>query len=73
MGFLLIDGDYCEGGGQILRVSQALAGIIGQPIYIRNIRAKRGKPGLASQHLATVRLLSEMYGGELEYDEVFSL
>lgn len=52
---LHIDGDYGEGGGQLLRTSLSLAAITGQPVRIDRIRAKREKPGLAIQHLTGVR------------------
>ena len=43
-----IDGAYGEGGGQLLRTSVALAAITGRPVHLRNIRARRAKPGLAA-------------------------
>ncbi|GAB4434684.1 MAG: RNA 3'-terminal phosphate cyclase [Anaerolineae bacterium] len=52
---LIINGAYGEGGGQILRTSLALAAILQQPIRLENIRARRKNPGLAAQHLASVR------------------
>ncbi len=51
---IIIDGSYGEGGGQILRTSLTLASILGQPIRLINIRAKRKNPGLAAQHLTAV-------------------
>lgn len=51
---LKIDGSQGEGGGQILRTSLALSILTDTPIEIRNIRAKRPKPGLLRQHLAAV-------------------
>ena len=49
-----IDGSRGEGGGQILRTALSLAMMTQQPVRIRNIRAKRSKPGLRAQHLACV-------------------
>ena len=43
-----IDAAYGEGGGQLLRTSVALAAITGRPVHLRNIRARRAKPGLAA-------------------------
>jgi RNA 3'-terminal phosphate cyclase (ATP) len=60
-----IDGSHGEGGGQILRTSVALAALTGKPLVIRNIRAGRPKPGLAAQHLASVRAAAELCGAEL--------
>jgi RNA 3'-terminal phosphate cyclase (ATP) len=49
-----IDGSYGEGLGQLLRTAVALAAVTGREVALRNIRAKRDKPGLAPQHLAAV-------------------
>ncbi len=61
-----IEGDYQEGGGQIVRSSLALSALTGQPFRIRNIRANRPKPGLKPQHLAAVKLLTQLTGAEVE-------
>jgi len=50
-----IDGSWGEGGGQILRTCLSLATITGQPVRIECLRANRKKPGLAAQHLTSVR------------------
>ena len=52
---LIIDGSHGEGGGQILRSALSLAVIAGRPMRIENIRANRKMPGLAAQHLTSVR------------------
>lgn len=52
---LEIDGSYGSGGGQILRTALALSAILNQGFSIRNIRARRPRPGLMPQHLASVR------------------
>ncbi|MCX7732491.1 MAG: RNA 3'-terminal phosphate cyclase [candidate division WOR-3 bacterium] len=52
---LEIDGSYGSGGGQILRTALALSAILGRGFSIRNIRARRPRPGLMPQHLASVR------------------
>jgi RNA 3'-terminal phosphate cyclase (ATP) len=49
-----IDGSFGEGGGQILRSSLALSVLTGRPFRLRNIRARRSKPGLQPQHLMSV-------------------
>jgi len=51
--FLIIDGSYGEGGGQILRSTLSLAAITGRPARIENIRANRKKPGW--QHNISLR------------------
>jgi RNA 3'-terminal phosphate cyclase (ATP) len=55
-----IDGSLGEGGGQILRSALALSLITQQPFTIRNIRAKRPKPG--RQHLACVHAAAAVCG-----------
>ena len=53
-----IDGAYGEGGGQLVRTAAALAAITGTPLRLSNVRARRGRPGLAPQHLAAVRAVA---------------
>jgi len=62
---LVIDGSFGEGGGQILRYTLALASVLGRPVRIVNIRAKRENPGLQRQHLTVVRALAEMTGARV--------
>jgi RNA 3'-phosphate cyclase len=61
-----LDGSYGEGGGAILRLATALALINQESVKIVNIRKKRPKPGLKTQHLMGIHALSEFCGGELE-------
>ena len=70
-----IDGSKGEGGGQVLRSSLALSMVTGQPFKIKNIRAKRNKPGLLRQHLTAVRAATDMCdanvsGAELQSQEL---
>lgn len=62
---ITIDGRHGEGGGQILRTALTLAALTGQPFTLTNIRAGRKTPGLAPQHLATVRLLGQLCAAEV--------
>jgi RNA 3'-terminal phosphate cyclase (ATP) len=55
-----LDGSFGEGGGQILRSSLTLALITGQSFRLRNIRARRQRPGLQPQHLTAVRAAAEV-------------
>jgi RNA 3'-terminal phosphate cyclase (ATP) len=63
---LHIDGSEGEGGGQILRTSLSLSMITGTPVRIRNIRAKRSRPGLMRQHLTSVQAAAQVSGARVE-------
>jgi RNA 3'-terminal phosphate cyclase (GTP) len=63
---ITIDGSQGEGGGQVLRTAIALSAVSGTPVTITNIRKGRPNPGLAAQHLAGIRLVSQLTNGTLE-------
>lgn len=63
---LTINGEYGEGGGQILRTALSLSAILGQPIHLVNIRGNRKKPGLAAQHLTAVRATALICEAEVQ-------
>jgi RNA 3'-terminal phosphate cyclase (ATP) len=63
---LVIDGSHGEGGGQILRSALSLSAITGRPVRIDNLRANRKKPGLAAQHLTSVRAAAMLCDAELK-------
>jgi len=67
-----IDGKFLEGGGQILRTAVALSVVTKKPCHIFNIRNKRPKPGLMTQHLLTIQALAKLCNGKLEGDELGS-
>ena len=68
-----LDGSVGEGGGQILRSALSLAMITGQAFRIKNIRAKRSKPGLMRQHLVAVQAAAQVCGANLGHANVGSL
>lgn len=70
--FVDIDGAHGEGGGQLVRTAVAMAAVRGVPIRIRNVRARRRKPGLAAQHAAAVRAVAQLCDARCEGAEVGS-
>ena len=67
-----VDGNYLEGGGQILRTAVSLSAITKKPCRVFSIRKGRTKPGLAYQHLLGIRALSQLCDGKLEGDFIGS-
>ncbi len=63
---LEIDGSQKSGSGTILRLSVALAGVLGEPLHIYNIRQKRGQPGLRPQHLESVLTAAKLCNAEMK-------
>lgn len=61
-----IDGSQKSGSGTILRLSVALAAILGRPLHIRNIRQNRPQPGLRPQHLEAVSVAAKICNAELQ-------
>jgi RNA 3'-terminal phosphate cyclase (ATP) len=70
---LVIDGAHGEGGGQILRTALSFSAITGRPIRIENIRAGRPKPGLAAQHVTSVRAVAAICRARLHGDALGSM
>ena len=69
---LIIDGSYGEGGGQILRSALSLSAITGRSVRIDKLRANRKKPGLAAQHLTSVRAAAMLCDAEVNGAELGS-
>lgn len=67
-----IDGSIGEGGGQILRTAVALSCALQRDIVIKNIRKGRKTPGLRAQHLAGIRLATEMCDADVDGLEIGS-
>ena len=55
-----IDGNYLEGGGQIVRTALAFATLLNKPVEITNIRANRPQKGLKAQHLHCINALKQL-------------
>jgi RNA 3'-phosphate cyclase len=67
-----IDGSQKSGSGTILRLSVALAAIVGEQLHIYNIREKRPQPGLRPQHLEAVLTAARLCNAELKGAEIGS-
>jgi len=67
-----IDGGQKSGSGTIVRFAVGLATLLGQPLHLTNIRAKRPKPGLRPQHLKALQALKQICGGSLDGAEIGS-
>jgi RNA 3'-terminal phosphate cyclase (GTP) len=67
-----IDGNFCEGGGQIVRTALALSTITGKSFRITDIRKGRKDSGLKQQHLFCVNVLKEVCNAEVTGNELGS-
>ncbi len=61
-----IDGSTHSGSGTLLRYSVVLSGLLGEPLHMIRVRARRDKPGLRPQHLTSVLACASLFGGEVE-------
>ncbi len=57
---LKLDGNYGEGGGQIVRTALALSAITQKPFEVDKIRQGRKKSGLKAQHLHCIKALEKL-------------
>jgi RNA 3'-phosphate cyclase len=60
-----IDGSQKSGSGTILRLSIAIAAILGEPLHICNIRQNRPQSGLKPQHLEAVFTAAKLCDADL--------
>jgi len=67
-----IDGATHSGSGTLVRYAAALTTLLGEPLRMIRIRARREKAGLRPQHLQAVRACCDLSGGRLEGDAVGS-
>ncbi|MFQ5782800.1 MAG: RNA 3'-terminal phosphate cyclase [Nitrosopumilus sp.] len=72
MNFLKINGEYGEGGGQIVRSVIVLSCITKQPIHLENIRKNRKIPGLKPQHLTAITILQKIANAKVIGAEIGS-
>jgi len=63
---IYIDGSAKSGSGTILRYAVALSSLLGEELHINNIRARRDKPGLRPQHLASLTACAQICGARVE-------
>ncbi|MBD3361402.1 RNA 3'-terminal phosphate cyclase [Candidatus Woesearchaeota archaeon] len=63
---LKLDGNYGEGGGQIVRNALALSCITRKPFEINKIRQGRKKSGLKAQHLHCIKALEKLCNAKAE-------
>ena len=71
--YLQIDGNYGEGGGQILRTTLSLSCLLKKPVEISNIRRGRKIPGLQPQHLTSVNACRSISEAEAEGNKLKSM
>jgi len=67
-----IDGSFGEGGGQIVRTSIGLSLCTGQPVRVKNVRARRKNPGLQKQHLTALNAASAVSNASVSGASVHS-
>ncbi len=67
-----LDGNYGEGGGQIIRTALAFSTITQVPFEITGIRSGRDKPGLKAQHLNCIKSLEKLCDAKSEGAELGS-
>ena len=67
-----IDGSAHSGSGTIVRHAVAYAALTGQPVRVRNARARRQHAGLRPQHLRAIQAIRDLVGGSLDGAEVGS-
>jgi RNA 3'-terminal phosphate cyclase (ATP) len=67
-----IDGGYKSGSGTIVRDAVLFSALLGKELYLKNIRAKREKPGLRAQHLKGIEAAAQICHAQLEGAKVGS-
>lgn len=62
----VIELDGAIGGGQVLRSGLSLSMVTGRTLSIKNIRARRSRPGLMRQHLTAVLAAAQVCGAKVQ-------
>lgn len=61
---VVVDGAMMEGGGQLFRMTIAMAYLLRRPVHITKIRANRARGGgLANQHLTGLNSVVQLVPG----------
>ncbi|MBU6957963.1 RNA 3'-terminal phosphate cyclase [Pseudomonas sp. CVAP len=68
----VIELDGAIGGGQVLRSALSLSMVTGRALHIKNIRAKRSRPGLLRQHLTAVLAAAQVCDAKVQGAELGS-
>jgi len=61
-----IDGSQKSGSGTIVRDGVSFSILVGEELRLKNIRAKREKPGLRPQHLRAIEASAQICQGQVE-------
>ncbi len=67
-----IDGNYGEGGGQIVRTALAMSTIVGKAFEVSDIRKGRKQAGLKAQHMTCIKALKQLTNAQAEGAELGS-
>ena len=67
-----LEGDYLEGGGQLVRTALALSALSGKAFEVDKIRHGRKVPGLKAQHMHCVEALKKLCNATAEGAELGS-
>jgi len=67
-----LDGNFEEGGGQIVRTALGLSAFTRKPFKVTNIRQGRKEPGLKKQHLEAIKALKALCNADVEGAEMGS-
>ncbi len=67
-----IDGSQKSGSGTIVRDAVPFSTLVGTELLLKNIRAKRDRPGLRPQHLKAIEASAQICRGRLEGAKVGS-